>query len=85
LDGRLTAPAEIDVEERNAINTLLRVVLREGRKRQIRRIAALLGHPVLRLIRFEIGPITLGELSQGEWSHLSNTELMALREAVKLS
>ncbi len=83
LDGRITAPADIDVEERNGINTLLRVVLREGRKRQIRRIAASFGHPVLRLIRFEIGPITLGELSEGEWSLLANSELTALQESVK--
>jgi pseudouridine synthase len=85
LDGRITAPAEIGVEERNGVNTLLRVVLREGRKRQIRRVAASLGHPVLRLIRFGIGPITLGELSEGEWSHLADAELVALREAVQLN
>jgi len=79
LDGRITAPAPIEVVERRADHTRLRIVLREGRKRQIRRVAASLGHPVRRLIREQIGPITLGDLEPGQWRFLSGEEVRQLR------
>ena len=59
--------------------TWLRVVMREGRKRQIRRVAALLGHPAQRLVRVSIGPLRLGGLRPGEWRHLTPEEVTALR------
>lgn len=45
----------------------LRMVLTEGRKRQIRRMTAALGHPTLRLIRVAVGPWELGPLQPGQW------------------
>jgi pseudouridine synthase len=78
-DGRRTAPAEVSVLRRERDHTWLRILLREGRKRQIRRVAAILGHPVQQLIRVRIGPVHLGELKPGEWRHLSNREVKALR------
>jgi len=54
-------------------------VLREGRKRQIRRVAALLGHPVLDLVRVRIGPLHLAGLESGRWRRLSTQEVAALR------
>ena len=81
LDGRITAPAPIEVIERTAEATRLRVILREGRKRQIRRVAAALGHPVRRLIRERIGPLSLGELKPGEWRYLTANEVRELRES----
>jgi 23S rRNA pseudouridine2605 synthase len=80
LDGRRTAPAEVSVLRREGDGTWLRVVLREGRKRQIRRVAAMLGHPVHRLIRVRIGPVHLGTLKPGEWRHLTKRELRRLEE-----
>ena len=82
LDGRLTAPAPIEVLERNRNKSHLRIVLREGRKRQIRRIAANLGHPVLRLVRVKIGPLELGDLKPGQWRMLTTQEISQLRSAV---
>lgn len=79
LDDRITAPAPIEVIERRADHTRLRIVLREGRKRQIRRVAASLGHPVRRLLRERIGPITLGDLEPGQWRFLSEEEVRQLR------
>ena len=81
LDGRLTAPAPIELLERYTSHTRLRIVLREGRKRQIRRVAALLGHPVQRLVREKIGPLSLGDLPPGGWRHLTPDEVNALRAA----
>ncbi len=62
LDGRITAPAPIEVIERQTDSTILRIILREGRKRQIRRFAAALGFPVQRLVRERIGTLSMGDL-----------------------
>jgi len=85
LDGRITAPAPIEVIERRADATRLRVILREGRKRQIRRIAAALGHPVQQLVRERIGPLALGDLQPGQWRHLSEQEVSQLVRSVEAS
>ena len=78
LDGRRTAPAQVTVIGREEGYTWLRVVLHEGRKRQIRRVGTMLGHPVHRLIRVRIGPVRLGNLKPGEWRHVSDKEREAL-------
>ncbi len=74
LDGRRTAPADVSVLRAEVRHTWLRVVLREGRKRQIRRVGAMLGCPVHRVIRVRIGPVHLGNLKPGEWRHLTERE-----------
>ena len=81
LDGRRTAPADVSVLRRDRDRTWLRVVLREGRKRQIRRVAAMLGHPVHRLVRVRIGSLRLGDLKPGQWRKLTAAEVKALRSA----
>lgn len=79
IDGQRTAPAQVSVLRKGRGETWLRVTLREGRKRQIRRVASLLGWPVQRLIRVSIGPVQLGDLKPGEWRHLTRAEREALR------
>ncbi|HET89650.1 MAG TPA: rRNA pseudouridine synthase [Chloroflexi bacterium] len=83
LDGRKTAPAEVSVLRSEKEHTWLRVVLREGRKRQIRRVGAMLGHPVHQLIRMRIGPLRLGGLKPGQWRKLTAQEVAALRAMVR--
>ena len=83
LDDRLTAPAGITVLQKMGDTSHLRITLREGRKRQIRRIAADFGHPVRSLIRVRIGPLELGDLQAGEWRYLGEQEIRRLRESVK--
>jgi len=70
LDGRRTRPARIELEHRSPMGSCLRIVLREGRNRQIRRIADQLGHPVRRLQRLAIGGLALGSLASGSWRWL---------------
>lgn len=84
LDGRITAPAPIELLERTKEQTRLRIILREGRKRQIRRVAAAMGYPVRRLVRQRIGPIELGELQPGEWRYLTAREVAELRKGAGL-
>ncbi len=83
LDGQKTAPAEIKVLRQEVSFTLLEIVMREGRKRQIRRVASLLGYQVKQLIRVKIGPIELGKLKSGDWRYLSDKEVKALRQSIK--
>ena len=45
----------------------LRLTIREGRNRQVRRMTAAVGHPTLRLVRVGVGPVVLGELTPGQW------------------
>lgn len=80
LEGSKTAPAGVSITRREKGRAWLRVVLREGRKRQIRRVGAMLGHPVHKLIRVRIGPIRLGDLAPGEWRHLTKREIEALQK-----
>jgi 16S rRNA U516 pseudouridylate synthase RsuA-like enzyme len=56
----------------------LRLTIREGRNRQVRRMTAAVGHPTLRLVRVAIGPITVGDLAPGQWRELNSDELTAL-------
>jgi len=84
LDGRRTAPAKIQVIDRSGDGSRLTITLREGRKRQIRRIAAMLGYPVTRLQRLSIGPVALGDIAPGQWRFLTESEIHALRSSVAL-
>ena len=82
LNGDMTAPAQITIADNPANETLnetwLRVVLHEGRKRQIKRVAKLIGHPVKRLIRVRIGNILLGDLQPGVWRRLTIEEIRGM-------
>ena len=78
LDGTRTRSAEVRVLQRRSDRTLLEVVLLEGRNRQIRRVADLLGHPVLDLQRVAIAGLRLGPLPEGRWRHLSRGEWQSL-------
>lgn len=60
----------------------LRITLREGRKRQVRRMVGLLGHPALRVIRVSLGPLELGNLSPAKWRDLTAKEVRMLRDEV---
>jgi 23S rRNA pseudouridine2457 synthase len=99
-DGR-TRPAEaellagppalperpVPIRSRKQVPTAwLRLVLREGRNRQVRRMTAAVGHPTLRLVRVAIGAVTLGDLAPGRWRELTAAERAALglRGAVAL-
>lgn len=75
LDGMPSQPVELRQLERDGDAALLELVMAEGRNRQIRRTATLLGHPVLDLQRTAIGPWKLGDLPEGRWRRLSTDEL----------
>jgi 23S rRNA pseudouridine2457 synthase len=76
------APRAVPVRPCSAPSAWLRIVLAEGRKRQIRHMTAAVGHPTLRLVRVAVGPLSLGDLPPGEWRDLTPEERDALRAAV---
>ncbi len=78
-DGR-TAPARVSRVrfDRHHGETSFHLTVREGRKRQIRRALALLGHPIRRLVRVRLGPLRLGSLAPGQARPLSSSERQAL-------
>lgn len=84
LEDGLTAPAEVQVVERAKGGSLVELVLREGRNRQVRRMMDAVGHPVRRLVRTKIGPVALGRLRPGTVRRLSPEEVRALYREVGL-
>lgn len=84
LAGQRPAPARVERLRPEGEDTWLRVVLHEGRKRQVRLTAQALGHPVRRLIRVRIDGLRLGGLSAGVWRELREEEVAGLREVVGL-
>lgn len=78
LDGQASLPVHLQVLQQQRQRTLLELTMAEGRNRQIRRTAALLGHPVLDLQRLAIGPVSLGDLAEGCWRPLHHQEWQAL-------
>jgi 23S rRNA pseudouridine2605 synthase len=78
-DGYQTAPAEVWLEATYGKGAWLRIVMGEGRKRQIRESAGLLGLPIVRIVRVRIGTLRLGTLKPKEWRYLSAAEVEGLK------
>ena len=78
-DGHKTAPAEVRFESTSGKGAWVRVVMGEGRKRQIREIGSLLGLPVVRILRVRIGALRLGNLKPKQWRHLTTEDVAGLK------
>lgn len=75
---RRVRPAQARSQSQSQGNCWLALTIHEGRKRQVRRMLAAVGHPVLQLIRTGIGPLTLAHLPPGHWRYLTEQELRQL-------
>lgn len=99
LQGVITRPAlvemieppadlphrEIPIKYQQAVPTaFLQITLTEGKKRQVRRMTAAVGHPTIRLIRIAIGDVTLDGLQPGQWLDLTPAERQSLWKSVGL-
>lgn len=75
--GEKTAPCKVSLERANLKEnqSTLEIRLIEGKKRQIRRMFKGIGHPVVSILRTQIGPIKLGRLAPGTWRQLSAAEI----------
>lgn len=83
VEGKPVAGAMVEKLNDEGENTWLRIILTEGRKREIREVAKTLGHPVKKLIRVRLGPLKLGQLKPGHWRHLSPDEIERLKRATR--
>jgi 23S rRNA pseudouridine2605 synthase len=80
--GYRTRPVKVDYLSVKAKNWL-KVVMREGKKRQIREIGRAIGLPITRIVRKRIATLQLGALNPGEWRYLTDEEITELLNAVK--
>jgi 23S rRNA pseudouridine2605 synthase len=76
LDDGVTAPARASL----VAPDLLRLVIHEGRNRQVRRMCEAVGHPVRRLVRIRIGPLSDRKLKPGQWRELTTAEVRELEQ-----
>jgi len=85
LDDGMAAPARVRVIEKLRKNAWVEIEVREGKKREVRRMFEALNYFVEKLIRIKVGPIELGRLPIGELRALYQSEIMALKVAVGLA
>jgi pseudouridine synthase len=84
LDGKKTAPAKLTHLRSDSKNTKVRIVLTEGRKREIRRMFEAIGHTIFYLKRINFAGLVLGTLQKGQWRYLTSSEVVDLKKQVGL-
>jgi|SRR5688572_18857396 len=78
-DGYKTAPVEVRFEKPQGKGAWVRVIMKEGRKRQIRETCKQLGLPIVRIVRVRIGSLQLGSLKPRQWRYLTMQEVNELK------
>lgn len=81
LDDGPAAARSARVIDRHGDRSLVEIVMAEGRKREVRRMLDEVGHPVIRLVRTAIGPISDRSIKPGEWRHLTIEEVREIYRA----
>lgn len=82
--GDVTSPSEVDAMHRAEGSTTLRIIVHEGKKRQIRLMMAAVGYPVMKLTRVRVGPIRLGDLTIGTWREITEVEVNDMRACAEV-
>lgn len=85
IDGKKTLPADIKVLVQEADRTVMQIILREGRNRQIRKMCEETGLTVIRLKRLSVGTVKLGMLQPGKWRELTKEEVASLKRLAQKS
>ncbi len=83
LEDGMTAPAKVRIVDDAGANTVIELIIHEGRKRQVKRMCEAIGHPVRQLHRLSFGPLGLGSLEEGQWRELSPEEVAGLTAGPK--
>jgi len=81
-DGYKTNPTNVRFEKPQGKGAWVRVIMAEGRKRQIRETCKQLGLPVVRILRIRIGALELGSLKPRQWRYLTMQEVSALKKQI---
>ncbi|PHR24613.1 MAG: pseudouridine synthase [Desulfotalea sp.] len=75
LEEKLTSPAKISILSSKGRDTLMQIIIHEGRKRQVRKMFSYIGHPVIELKRTAYGKLQLGKLVIGKYRLLSSSDI----------
>jgi len=81
LEDGMTAPARARIMKRTPKQTLIRLQLHEGKKREVKRMCKAVGHPVASLTRIAFCGLQVADLRPGDWRYLTDAEVKGLRDA----
>jgi 23S rRNA pseudouridine2605 synthase len=81
-DGDKTLPARVFIQKQKENTTWLKIIMREGRKRQIKEVGKTIGLPVQRIIRTRLATLELGNLKPGSWRYLSTDEIHNIKSSI---
>lgn len=81
IEDYVTAPAKVRILEKGKASCKVEVIIHEGKNRQVRKMLEAMGHPVTKLKRVAVGNLTLRQVKQGTYRHLTNQERKELLEA----
>jgi pseudouridine synthase len=84
LEDGITLPAKAKFLKKTTKNCWLKITLYEGKNRQVKRMCAAIGHPVLKIKRVSLGPLSLGDVKRGTYRHLTRDEVKELYALVSL-
>lgn len=79
IEDYVTSKAKLKVLMTTKVGATLEIIIHEGKNRQVRKMCSKIGHPVIELKRVEVGKLKLGDLKEGTWRHLSNSEIDYLK------
>jgi 23S rRNA pseudouridine2605 synthase len=82
IEDYVTAPAKMEVVRYSKGNSIVDIIIHEGRNRQVRKMCSAIGHEVIRLKRTKIGEIGLRGLKSGKWRYLNDIEIGYLKKQV---
>ncbi|SNR88505.1 ribosomal large subunit pseudouridine synthase B [Anaerovirgula multivorans] len=80
IEDYVTLPAKIELLKKDRKHSIVEIIIREGRNRQVRKMCDAVGHPVMALKRIAMGNISLGEVPIGKWRYLTENEIKYLKE-----
>lgn len=83
LEDGMTGPAAVKKIRKAEQNSWLEITIHEGRKHQVKRMLEAVGHPVIKLVRVRMGPLSLGDLAPGQFRFLADHEANALRKVAE--
>ena len=81
IEDYVTAKANIKILKIEGDKSWVEITVHEGKNRQVRKMCDAMGHPVIKLKRIAMGPLTLGDLMEGHWRALSTKEIETLKKS----
>lgn len=79
IEDYITSDAKVKIIDHIKKDSILEIIIHEGRNRQVRKMCSKIGHPVIELKRVEVGKIKLGNIKEGNWRYLKDDEVKSLK------